>query len=75
MECKIYLHFVVPDDELKRNEEEMMKRLTNLALDYNAGKGNNTNIDNTECTDLTAIVDNVMRTDTSRVEEFDVEIF
>ena len=65
----------VPDDELKRNEEEMMKCLTDLALDFNAGKGNNTNSDNTESMNLTAIVDNVMQTDTSNVEEFDVNFF
>ena len=53
----------------------MMKCLTNLAFDFTAGKGNNTKIDNTECMDLTTIVDNVMRTDTSREEEFDVETF
>ena len=59
----------------KRNEEEMMKRLTNLALDFNAGKGNNTNIDDTDSMDLTTVVDNVMQTDMSHVEEFNVENF
>ena len=41
----------------------------------NAGKGNNTNIDNTDSMDLTTVVDNVIQTDTSHVEEFNVEIF
>ena len=52
-----------------------MKRLTNLALDFNAGKDNNTNIDNTDSMDLTSVVHNVMQTDTSHVEEFNVENF
>ena len=53
----------------------MTKCLRNLALDLNTSKSNNTNSDNTESMDLTAIVDNVMKTDTSHVEEFNVENF
>ena len=53
----------------------MIKRLTNLALDFNAGNGNVTNSVNRESINLTALVDNVMQNDTSHLEEFDFGIF
>ena len=53
----------------------MMERLTNLALDFNAGIENNTNNDNRESMNLTALDGTVMQKDTSHLGEFDCEIF
>ena len=66
----------VTEYKLKMDEEEMMTRLTNLALDFNAGRGSSTISDHDESLDMTAIVENVRQSSgKSNIENFDVENF
>ena len=66
----------VTDYKLKMDEEEMMRRLTNLALDFNAGRGSSTINNHDESLDMTAIVENVRQSGSkSNIEDFDVENF
>ena len=66
----------VTDYQMKINEEEMMRRLTNLALDFNAGNGTNTTTDCNESFDTTAIIQKIKQTsDKSNIEFLEVENF
>ena len=54
-------------------EEELLQRLSNLALDFNSGNGTN----NLSCEpiDASTIINNAMQKDNSSLEEFDCESF
>ena len=54
--------------------EELLQRLSNLALDFNSGNETN-NSDSCEQIDASTIVTNVMQKDNSSVEEFHCENF
>ena len=58
----------------EKNVEKMMQRLADLALDFNAGVGNNNN-EIVEPIDPSNIIANVMRNDVSSVQEFNCEDF
>ena len=65
----------ISDYQHQKNEEEMMERLTNLALDFNAGNGNEMNDENKESINLNTIIDDILHNDKTHVEEFDCENF
>ena len=64
----------VPDEKLMLDEEEMMKRLTNLALDFNAGNGNNVN-DDIAPINVCTIIDDIMEKGKTNGEEFNCKNF
>ena len=64
----------VPDERLKHDEEEMMKRLTNLVLDFNTGNGNR-NDDDIVPINVCAIIDDIMEKGKTIGEEFSCKIF
>ena len=64
----------VPDENLKNDEEEMMKRLTNLASDFNAGNGNR-KIDDIAPTNVSTIIADVMEKGKMNGEEFNCKFF
>ena len=83
--CSIYLtasrpkniilgNLKLPDENLIRDEEEMMKRLTNLALDFNAGNGSCNN-DNIVPINVSTIVVDVMKPGETNEEEFNSHSF
>ena len=82
--CSIYLNasrpksiilgnLKIPDEKLKRDEEEMMNRLTNLALDFNAGNGNCKS--DISPINVSTIINDVMKTSETNEEVFNCEIF
>ena len=64
----------VPDEKLKHDEEEMMKRLTKLALDFNAGNGNRNDDDITPI-NVCRIIDDTMEKGKTNGEEFNCKNF
>ena len=60
--------------DVNENEEVMMQRLTNLALDFNNGNGNNVS-DNIEPIVPSNIIATVLEKDDSIVQKFNCENF
>ena len=65
----------ISDFPHQKNEEEMMERLTNLALDFNAGNGNEMNNDDKESIHPNIVINDILKNDKVHVEEFDCENF